>query len=508
MKHSLHALFAPPDGFAFFRGMGCTYSVNERTWRAVRQILCGRDVGRHTAFEEGRSFRLYFQQGEYSGAPQNGLAPVSPARGCLHAKVYALEYRSLDGGAARFRIIAASANLTNEDELNLFASFDSCGAGSGPIGGQTAELLRRVLREAGERSVWEEAPGFLDRLAQAGFDGDAQLLLPASARFREVFEQDLQRAQRLVVVSPFLSEGVLQRLSRRAGPVSVVSRQAEMDRLGSDAGCRFYRMGDGEEDGRSLPDALHAKLYVIDTDGGQVLYLGSANATHSAFTQNIEALVRIEAALDVQALLEQFVPYVRGDGAAAENPGAEAFEALCRELVRSFYVAGQEGAYYYCAAQQEGITVWLNGAPGQKDPASSSWRWEKTRTETHMVELTVFDQDRHRKQISLFVRGEPVPCDRERVCMDCLASCFGGGRRPAEERETGRGGETGLPSQTRGGRTATYSELILSIRDGDTARRVLQVVNSCLEDREADETARAYWRAVETGIRRAFFEEG
>lgn len=114
------------------------------------------------------------------------------------------------------------------------------------------------------------------------------------------------RPGRMLVVSPFVSDGGLNRLTEgREGtvlvsrPESLENPQCRFDRI-----ARFYVLSNGTEDesdavatdGIDLTRGLHAKCYVIDAGWKAHVFTGSANATGAAFNGNVEFLVELVGA--------------------------------------------------------------------------------------------------------------------------------------------------------------------------------------------------------------------
>lgn len=501
MRERLHRLFRPPEGFALLRGLGMTYSVNQRTLEAARSCLCGRDLARLAAFERGELFRLYFQQGEYvprspSDPAPNCLIPVSPERGCLHAKLYVLRFGQTGTDRERFRILITSANLTNSDELNIFASFDSMEEGTTDLGRDAAALFRLL--------PGLEAPGdpfvrLLEELETAKFSGGARIFLPRDPAFREAFRED-RGSRELLVISPFLSDSLLKKVR----PDWLASRQETLDQANWSAlgwkPKKCYVLCPQEEpgEGEALPQALHAKAYLLrnpgDPAGKTVVYLGSANATVSAFRENLEALARLETDADPEALLENFQPYEPAAGEPdPEAQKMQAFEKLCREIVRSF--RSERNSDSYRVIVQPGLTVRLDGLP----PEPGRWSWPRTRKAKHAVTLEITD-GAHEKRVPLLADGEALPCDQAKLSLEALAACF----RSAPPGEDGQTGEN--RDEKRCGRGSvkeeymTLSDWILRIRDPETASRVLDLAGT------APGEEAAFWEAVRRGILAAYPE--
>ena len=112
----------------------------------------------------------------------------------------------------------------------------------------------------------------------------------------------------MLVLSPFISEGCLRRLSANGNGHVLVSRPDCLEGLSPAVFRGFKRvciLDEAAESGEEMPGAveaardgallsgLHAKLYVADRGREASVWTGSANATEAAFGQNVELLVEL-----------------------------------------------------------------------------------------------------------------------------------------------------------------------------------------------------------------------
>jgi hypothetical protein len=117
-----------------------------------------------------------------------------------------------------------------------------------------------------------------------------------------------ERIQRMLVISPYLEERSVRRLSEQGVDHVLIARDEALGRLPSDALARFPRafvLSDGadiEAQGVAedvhpeevvLLRGLHAKCYVADDGWKAHVWTGSANATDAAFGGNVEFLVQL-----------------------------------------------------------------------------------------------------------------------------------------------------------------------------------------------------------------------
>jgi hypothetical protein len=147
-----------------------------------------------------------------------------------------------------------------------------------------------------------------------------------------------EAADRVLVMSPFLSGSILERLSKPRAEHFLISRRHELDRLSQEARSGFKtihvvrdqpEIEDAAESAPESPDViaandLHAKVYIADRGWDASVWTGSANATHAAFDGNVEFLVELrgkksqlgidaflagpQGAVRMQDLLETYMP--------------------------------------------------------------------------------------------------------------------------------------------------------------------------------------------------------
>jgi hypothetical protein len=116
-----------------------------------------------------------------------------------------------------------------------------------------------------------------------------------------------ERLERVVVVSPFLSDKALSKLTKGTEDSVLIARSEWLDKTSERALAGFtsvYQMADGVPtadvpDAEALPGSeaplqgLHAKLYVADDGWNAHVWTGSANASTAAFEGNVEFLVQL-----------------------------------------------------------------------------------------------------------------------------------------------------------------------------------------------------------------------
>ncbi len=114
------------------------------------------------------------------------------------------------------------------------------------------------------------------------------------------------RTERIVVVSPFLSDKTLAKLTKDSNHSVLVARPEWLDKIsdetleGFDERLQMNETATPEGvDPEAIPSiepplqGLHAKLYVADDGWNARTWTGSANATVAAFDGNVEFLVEL-----------------------------------------------------------------------------------------------------------------------------------------------------------------------------------------------------------------------
>ena len=501
---SLVKALACPDGFRFSCGVGCTYTVDEKTFSQLRDNLAGYSESGLLEFDKGESFCLCVQQGK-NGLVHNAVHPVSPTSGVLHAKVYAMKFEPLESGSPRYRVVVTSANLTAADELNITSVFDSEereGSKTGTEFGSTVsgffekhfpDIVKGCKKECKPDTVKGCKEGckisrLLCELKEVDFGVDGEVeFLDVSHNTLERIKNDAKDASDVICFSPFLSGDTVSQLKPQNGTLSLISRPDQMDLCKKDLnlckkdlnGVAAYTLGDPNADGEEgvkLPNALHAKLYRIykPKDGETMTvinYLGSANATSAAFGQNIEALVRFEAEVGAIKDLKE-PPYVRYDDPADDNGNQQQkeFESLCREIAGTFKCC--ESAYTVSASSKAtqkigAIELKLSGEELEvkklEVEKGTCYTWPKPKTpkclHRHCVTLRIVPKnnmmDLQPQTYTMLVDGDALPVDEQKLRDEIIKRIIGDILSKAgESRAAETGGKTSSQGKTAGRKAA------------------------------------------------------
>ena len=369
----------PPPGFAFDGAVATTFTLDLTSTLVPALALSsfsfsGRVPDPVAALEAVRrtAQRLdVFCQGGNIGVPGSApdllafLEPMvhevrKPAGGLFHPKVWFVKYVGQDDRAA-YRLLVLTRNLTADASWDLAVRLDSSGVSSRALpGNRPLQDFLRSLPGRTIRPLDEERTARVERLATEA--GLAEWERPESVESVTFHYLDRGRegaidfdGARHLVVSPFVNDMGLS-LIRSDGPIAIVSRQEELEKLAPESVARLdafvvdtlagFRDADeaGEQpaDGptQGLLGRLHAKMYVIEPRGTARrarLIIGSANATDAALRANVEFCVELEgprAHLGVDAFLGTDAPFrallesYRPVGGSPPDPQADEQNAL------------------------------------------------------------------------------------------------------------------------------------------------------------------------------------
>ena len=511
---SLVKALACPEGFRFSCGVGCTYTVDEKTFSQLRDNLVGYSESGLLEFDKGESFCLCVQQGK-NGLVHNAVHPVSPTSGVLHAKVYAMKFEPLESGSPRYRVVVTSANLTAADELNITSVFDSEESEGSKTGTEFGSTVSGFFEKHFPDIVKGCKEGCkISRLlcelkeVDFGVDGKVEFLdvshntLDVSHNTLERIKNEAKDASDVICFSPFLSGGTVSQLKPQNGTLSLISRPDQMDLCKKDLnGVAAYTLGVSDannEEGVELPNALHAKLYRIykpkDAKTTVINYLGSANATSAAFGQNIEALVRFEAEVkDIEALKEPpYAGYTPTDADDNGNQQQKTFESVCREIAGTFMC---ESAYTVSASSKAtqkigAIELKLSGEE-LKVEKDTCYTWPKPKTSKclhrHCVTLRIVPKnnmmDLQPQTYTMLVDGDALPVDKQKLRDEITKRIIGDILSKAgESRAAETGGKTSSQGKTAGRKAAARRQGLTEALSGlRTAEQIRTAYSRALE---------------------------
>lgn len=357
----------PPTGYKFTDALICTYSLDLTALGGVPLALLQSDPlalgdAAGARLEALRSVRemaarlsVFCQAGaihvpaEWRDAflwLEASVVQVRPVatRAVFHPKLWLLRFENQDG-AVHYRLLVLSRNLTYDRSWDVIAQLE------GPVIDRqnafraNAPLVQFVEALGDEAAIpavggmadahRERRNRFARELHTVRFDAQdqqvkdwafwplgipdhqyplAQLLDGRRSPFQAWAKGAQRQGRRMLVVSPFLSGGMVDTLAASGFPVSLVSRDDALDEMherlpehwfpAEGTSIHSFRQELSLE-GAPL-SGLHAKLWVADDGWDAHLWAGSANATEAAFTRNVEFLLQLSGArskMGIDALL-------------------------------------------------------------------------------------------------------------------------------------------------------------------------------------------------------------
>jgi hypothetical protein len=241
----------------------------------------------------------------------------SSSGGVFHPKVWVLRYVSREKNV-RYRTLCLSRNLTPATSWDTLLAVDGelrpsgrLEVDPGPLADFTAALPTLAIREVSD-TVAARMGAIAEELRRVAFvppPGFQSLAFHPIGISRYAGWPFPTGNGRLLVVSPFLSPGSLERLARGRSSTTLISTPdalAELSRRPTGVTSFFTLDDDAVADLPPTADetplnseeamqlcGLHAKAYVIEQGSDAHVWTGSANSTDGAFHQNVEFMVRL-----------------------------------------------------------------------------------------------------------------------------------------------------------------------------------------------------------------------
>jgi hypothetical protein len=355
-RHPLLDALRPPAGFALDRAVGTTFSLDlyalltapvafalleadgdEDRLASPTTILeaIRRNAGLIDVFCQAGQIALPAEYRPLVAYVEEVVHEVTAsAKGrVFHPKVWVIRFGSRTGERC-YRLLCLSRNLTFDHSWDTVLCLDGTPARrSRALASRNRPLFKfvdslprlavRGLDQSRTEAVRELADELLgvDFELPKGFYGLRFWPLGIRGLRSWPFAEEGWTHSRLLVVSPFLSPGLLARLHAPGARDVLVSRSETLDTLedadlnqfeealalsaaasGSDEVATEH-LGAEDEVLAERPEyplrGLHAKLFVSEYHHMARLWTGSANATNAAFAGNVEFLVELQGARNV-----------------------------------------------------------------------------------------------------------------------------------------------------------------------------------------------------------------
>ena len=444
-REVLVELLRPPPGSELVRGVATTFTLDLTSALAAPLSFAGHRLSADkdpVAIMQAVNMAsdridIFCQAGQIVVPPnaadlvaclESMVHPVcSPhAGGLFHPKIWLLEFRG--GTETTFRFLCASRNLTADRSWDVVVRLDGT-RGHRPLASNNP--LRELTSRLPQWAITDLAPDRSARIRDLA-DSVRYAVWERPEDVREVTFHALGTTRRRstidfagtrhLVISPFATDEGLGRLGLVGSTsMQLISRLEDLDRLdpatlGQLDGtwviddCAAIEQTNEASASRDLLVGLHAKTYVIEHGHGVRLLVGSANATHAAFSGNIEFLVElggtksklgIDTFVGPDAPLRQMLleyPAVGGVEPAATEAADHRLEEAVRGLASIAFAAAAtpDGERYTVTVTAEAdvrpqdmaVTVELLTLPG--DAVALEFPVRVTFSDVALVDVTPF----------------------------------------------------------------------------------------------------------------------
>ena len=240
---------------------------------------------------------------------ENSIFPVSLERNAnFHPKLWVIKYHS-ETEAAVIKVIVLSRNLTFDRSMDIAVEV------TGTIGQETKEENRSLAdmlyfvkkyAAAGKQNAISSLARDVLRVEKFQCEDpfeSCRFLSFGIPRYKNQASQMVDDAQSLIVVSPFLSDGIVERLGNGPYETTLVTRLNSVTQKAWDSFQHIYvpsemllddeLLGDADQQSVAKRD-LHAKIYFKSVGSKHYLYLGSLNASANAFFHNVEFMLELK----------------------------------------------------------------------------------------------------------------------------------------------------------------------------------------------------------------------
>lgn len=240
---------------------------------------------------------------------ENSIFPVSLERNAnFHPKLWVIKYHS-ETEAAVIKVIVLSRNLTFDRSMDIAVEV------TGTIGQETKEENRSLAdmlyfvkkyAAAGKQNAISSLARDVLRVEKFQCEDpfESCRFLPFGIpRYKNQASQMVDDAQSLIVVSPFLSDSIVERLGNGPYETTLVTRLNSVTQKAWDSFQHIYvpsemllddeLLGDADQQSVAKRD-LHAKIYFKSVGSKHYLYLGSLNASANAFFHNVEFMLELK----------------------------------------------------------------------------------------------------------------------------------------------------------------------------------------------------------------------
>lgn len=344
------SLLTPPEGYTLGMAIGTTYSLDLTTALSVPLAFHFRNGIDPELISDpfalflslkgtASKIDIFCQLGGISAKVndnklyrfiENSLNEISLQNGkSFHPKVWIIRYEKT-GEPSIYKVINLSRNLTNDSSWDMVIALEGEVKEMGTaVDSKTnqplIEFVNFLYKESGKISPLEFLKD-LDKVCfrplNDNFYNSIEFLpigIGRSSKAMDFIYKDFEQEpyEHIIIVSPFVSQGLLDNLIKNSSKSTLISRLNTLEELDQKkiASVECFYINEKIVNGTSIPLSeemehlpikdkdilaadsnfplfdLHAKTYLVKHGRGFQMYLGSANASYNAFNGNVEFMI-------------------------------------------------------------------------------------------------------------------------------------------------------------------------------------------------------------------------
>ena len=374
----------PPEGFVFDRGIATTFSLDLLALLIAPLSMALFEAGSKDEIlkdpigvlealrRTSDRLAIFCQQGRIAIPKADSLlysylepivVEVQPPnkQGVFHPKIWAIRFINLKEKEIHYRFICLSRNLTFDHSWDTALILDGIlekrkkgFARNHPIA-DFVDTLPKLASRGISPAIKEHIKIMTKELPYVrfdqpeGFENEITFMPLGIEGYKK--GPNYSRARRILIMSPFLSEGYINCLSDNGSKNVLISRAESLDaisdkifnKIAKNTQC-YVLNTEAEKPADELPESdesilsgdesgLHAKIYLVDEGWYTRVISGSANATNAAFNgNNVEFLVDICGRRSVVGI----------DSFLDEKSEKTSFRSLIRKYQRSNSVCPED----------------------------------------------------------------------------------------------------------------------------------------------------------------------
>jgi len=218
----------------------------------------------------------------------------------FHPKLWFIKYTNEDG-KSYIKLLVLSRNLTFDNSIDLCVSFQGKVMRTKRNKNKPLADMLEFISSYADKGKRQQILGLAeDILHVKSFDiehpfEDYEFLPLGIPDYGKEHTKLFDPKYSIFIVSPFLSDDIVHELTKCHYNKVLVTRKESVTPLVFNSFDSVYITKDVLNDNEyGVRQDIHAKLYFTSTADGNYLYIGSANASHNAFYNNVEFLLKLK----------------------------------------------------------------------------------------------------------------------------------------------------------------------------------------------------------------------